>query len=71
VYQRACTEAIEDVAIPDPIGVRTRDGTERDGSTSQEILVPEEGGGLRGVERDPELRGLPQQDLRFVHRCFT
>jgi hypothetical protein len=48
-----------------------RDGTERDGSTSQEILVPEEGGGLRGVERDPELRGLPQQDLRFVHRCFT
>ena len=71
VHQRRCAEAIEDVAIPDPSGVRTRDGTERDSSTSQENLVPEQGGGLRGVERDPELRGLPQQDLRFAHRCFT
>jgi hypothetical protein len=59
------------VAIPDPSGVRTRDGTERDGSTGQEILVPEEGSDLRGVQRDSELRGLPQQDLRFAHRCFT
>ena len=71
VHQRRCAEAIEDVAIPDPSSVRTRDGTERDRSTGQEILVPEEGSGLRGVERDSELRGLPQQDLRFAHRCFT
>jgi len=71
VHQRCCAEAIEDVAIPDPGSVRTRDGTERDRPMGQEILVPEEGSGLRGVERDSELRGLPQQDLRFAHRCFT
>jgi hypothetical protein len=71
VQQRRCAEAIEDVAIPDPSSVRTRDGAERDRSTGQEILVSEERSGLRGVERDSELSGLPQQDLHFAHRCFT
>jgi hypothetical protein len=71
VHQRRCAEAIEDVAIPDARTVRTRDGTERDRSTGQEILVPEEGSGLRGAERESELSGLPDQDLRVAHRCFT
>jgi hypothetical protein len=71
VYQRRGPEAVEDVPIPDPSSVRPGDGAERYGSPSQQILVPQEGCGPGGIERDGELRGLPQQDLRFAHRCFT
>ena len=55
------TEAIEDVALPDPSSVRTRDRPRAGPPGDQELLVPVGGCGLRGVERDPELRGLPSR----------